>query len=125
MKRFILAASVTVVALLLPLRAAAQPVHADSPKATLIVVNEVVVGTATLLPGEYKIQCKTIEGKTFLVVVSTENGREVARVACVREAFDGKVPDTTYGTAPGAAGKRTLTWVRIKGETSQHKVMVP
>jgi hypothetical protein len=125
MKRFILAASVAVVALLLPLRAAAQPAHADSPKATLIVANELVVGTATLLPGEYKIQCKTIEGKTFLVVVFTETGREVARVACVREAFDGKVPDTTYGTTPDPAGKRTLTWVRIKGETSQHKVVAP
>ena len=61
----------------------------------------------------------------FLVVVSTETGREVARVACVREAFDGKVPDTTYGTTPDPAGKRTLTWVRIKGETSQHKVVAP
>ena len=125
MKRFILAASVAVVALLLPLRAAAQPAHADSPKARLTVVNELVIGTATLQPGEYKVQCKTIEGKTFLVVISTETGKEVARVACVREAFDGKVPDTTYGTTPDPAGKRTLTWVRIKGETSQHKVVAP
>jgi hypothetical protein len=124
MKRFILAASVAVAALLLPLRAAAQPVHADSPKATLIVVNELVIGTATLQPGEYKIQCKTIEGKTFLVVVSTETGKEVARVACVQEAFDGKVTETTYGTKSDG-GKRTLTWVRIKGETSQHTVAVP
>ena len=124
MKRFILAASVALVALLLPLRAAAQPAHADSPKAALTVANELAVGTATLQPGEYKIQCKTIEGKTFLVVVSTETGKEVARVACVQEAFDGKVPDTTYGTKT-EGGKRTLTWVRIKGETSQHKVVAP
>lgn len=125
MKRFTLAASVVLVALLLPLRAAGQPAHSDSPKVSLLVANELVVGTATLLPGEYKIQCKTIDGKTFLVVVSTETGKEVARVACVRETFEGKVPDTTYGTAPGTAGKRTLTWVRIKGETSQHKVVAP
>jgi hypothetical protein len=124
MKRFILAASVALVALLLPLRAAAQPTHADSPKVSLTVANELAVGTATLQPGEYKIQCKTIEGKTFLVVVSTETGKEVARVACVQEAFDGKVPDTTYGTKT-EGGKRTLTWVRIKGETSQHKVVAP
>ena len=124
MKRFILAASVAVAALLLPLRAAAQPAHADSPKATLIVVNELVVGTATLQPGEYKIQCKTIEGKTFLVVVSTQTGKEVARVACVQEAFEGKVPETTYGSKSDG-GKRTLTWVRIKGETAQHTVAVP
>jgi hypothetical protein len=125
MKRFILAAAAVVAVLLLPVRAAAQPAHADSPKATLIVANELVVGTATVLPGEYKIQCKTIEGKTFLVIVSTETGKEVARVACVREAFEGKVPDTTYGTTQGTAGKRMLTWVRIKGETSQHKVVAP
>lgn len=125
MKRVILAASVALVALLLPLRAAGQPAHADSPKVSLIVANELVVGTATLLPGEYRIQCKTIDGKTFLIVVSTETGKEVARVACVREAFDGKVSDTTYGTSSDSAGKRTLTWVRIKGETSQHKVMAP
>lgn len=124
MKRFILAALVALVALLLPLGASAQPAHADSPKATLIVASELAVGTATLPPGEYKIQCKTIEGKTFLVVFSTETGKEVTRVACVREAFEGKVPDTTYGTT-AETGKRTLTWVRIKGETSQHRVVAP
>ena len=124
MKRFILAASALVAVLVFPVRTAAQPAHADSPKATLIVANELVVGTATLLPGEYRIQCKTIEGKTFLIVVATETGKEVARVACVREAFDGKVPETTYGSTVGTRG-RTLTWVRIKGETSQHKVVAP
>lgn len=124
MKRLILAASVAVAALLLPLRAAAQPAHADSPKVTLIVVNELVIGTATVQPGEYKIQCKTLEGKTFLVVVSTQTGKEVARVACVQEAFEGKVPETTYGTKSDS-GKRTLTWVRIKGEAAQHTVVVP
>jgi hypothetical protein len=124
MKRFLLVASIAVTALALPLRAATQPVHADSPKATLTVVNELVIGTATLQPGEYRIQCKTIEGKTFLVVVSIQSGKAVARVACVQEAFDGKVTETTYGTKSDG-GKRTLTWVRIKGETTQHTVVVP
>jgi hypothetical protein len=122
MKRLILVASAALVALLLPLRAMAQPAHADSPKATVFVTEDLVVGTTTLTPGEYRIQCKTIDSKTFLIIVSAETGKEVSRVPCVRETLDAKVTDTQYG-AKRVDGKASLTWVRIKGETAQHKVV--
>lgn len=124
MKRLILVASIALVALASPLWAVAQPAHhADSPKVTLYVGQELAVGAVTVAAGEYRIQCRTIDGKTFLVLVSTETGKEVARVPCQPGAFAGKVPETTYGTEKNAAGKRTLSWVRIKGETSQHNVV--
>jgi hypothetical protein len=123
MKRLILVASAALVALLLPLRAMAQPAHADSPKATLFVTQDLVAGTVTLTPGEYRIQCKHVDGKTFLVIVSTETGKEVSRVPCVEETLEAKVSDTQYGIKRLESGAATLTWVRIKGETAQHKVV--
>src|SRR5690242_17290455 len=95
MKRLILVASIALVALALPLWAVAQPAHhADSPKATLYVSEVLTVGTTVLPAGEYRIQCRTINGKTFLVIVLTETGKEAARVPCQPGAFDGKVLDT-------------------------------
>lgn len=125
MKRLILVASIALVALASPSWALAQPAHhADSPKATLYVADDLLVGTTMLPAGQYRIQCRTIDGKTFLVIILPENGKEAARVPCEPGAFTGKVVDTQYGTQKDAAGKRSLSWVRIKGETSQHNVVI-
>ena len=125
MKRLILAASIALVALASPLWAVAQPAHhVDSPKATLYVADDLVVGTTVLPAGQYRIQCRTIDGKTYLVIIVPDNGKEAARVPCQPGAFTGKVADTQYGTQKNAAGQRSLSWVRIKGETSQHNVVI-
>jgi hypothetical protein len=122
MKRLILFMSVALALIAIPLRAAAQPVHADSPKATLTIARDLVVGTTILQPGEYKFQCRTFDGKTFLVVTDVESGKELTRVPCVRESLDAKVTSSEIRTIVGADGKATLTVVRIKGELVSHRV---
>lgn len=125
MKRLMFVACLALVAIVFPLRAAAQPpAHADSKKATLTIYDELTVGTTVLRPGEYKVQCRTIEGKTFLIVTAQETGKEMARVACVRETLDAKVSESEFRTLKTSNGPRTLTVVRIKGEMAQHKIVV-
>lgn len=124
MKRLMLVVFVAAAALMLPPRAAAQPAHPDSPKATLPVFEEVLVGTTVLSPGEYRVQCRTIEGKTFLVITSQENGKEIVRVPCAAQMLDAKIPVSEFLTVRNASGRRILTSVRIKGEMSEHRVVI-
>ena len=116
-----------VAASLLPVRAIAQAAHDhpyDSPKVTISVEKELVVGMTILKPGEYKFQCRTIDGKTFLVVTSAETNKEVARVACVKETLNAQVTETQFRSVARADGKRVLVNVKIKGETVAHNVIV-
>jgi hypothetical protein len=123
MKRLVLVACASLAVLLLPLAAAAQPAHADSPRVTMILAQDTLVGTAVLQPGEYRFQCRTFEGKTFLVVSSVETGKEITRVPCVRETLDAKVPESALRTLLTPDGKRTLTLVKIKGELVAHRIV--
>jgi hypothetical protein len=123
MKRLVFIACASLVVLVFPLRAEAQHAHADSPKTTLTVTKSLVVGTTILQPGAYKFQCRTLDGRTFLVVTSVDTGKELARVPCVREALDAKVPDSDYRSLAREDGKRTLMSVRIKGEAVAHRVV--
>ena len=122
MKRLVLVACASLAVLLLPLAAAAQPAHADGPKATMTLTQNMIVGTTVLQPGEYRFQCRTFEGKTFLIVSSVETGKEITRVPCVREMLDAKVPDSELRSLV-ADGMRTLTGVRIKGEMVSHRIV--
>ena len=122
----LIATVVLVAATLLPVRAIAQTAHEhpyDSPKATITVDRDLVVGTAILKPGEYKFQCRTFDGKTFLVVTAL-NGKELARVPCVKEMLDAQVADTAFRSVARADGKRVLVNVQIKGESFVHTVTV-
>ena len=125
MKRLLLAACTTLVVLGLPARAIAQPdhEHGDSPKTTMTLIHDVAVGSTVLRPGQYRFQCRTIEGKTFLIVTSIDSGKELARVPCVREALGDKVTASEFRTLTRDGG-RVLTVVRIKGETVEHRVVV-
>ena len=123
MKRLVLVACASLAVLLLPLAATAQPAHADSPKATMTLTQNMTVGTTILLPGEYKFQCRTFDGKTFLVVSSVETGKEITRVPCVRDMLDAKVPDSELRSLIARDGTRTLTGVRIKGEMVSHRIV--
>jgi hypothetical protein len=115
-----------VAALVLPVRAIAQTHDHpyDSPKATITVEQELVVGTTILKPGEYKFQCRTFSDKTFLVVTNVETGKELARVPCVKEALDAPVTDTQFRSVARPDGKRVLVSVKIKGETLAHNLVV-
>jgi hypothetical protein len=122
MKRLLLTACASLAVLLLPVAASAQPAHADSPKVTMTLAQDMVVGTTTLQPGVYKFQCRTFDGKTFLVVTS-DNGKEITRVACVREMLDAKVADSELRSLLRPDGKRALTAVRLKGELVSHRIV--
>ena len=123
MKRLILVACAAAALLVVPIRAVAQPAHADSPRVTFAVTQTIVVGAVVLQPGDYKFQCRTIEGKTFLVITSVATNKEIARVPCVREMLDATVPDSEFRSIAGPNGMRQMTSVRIKGEAVSHRIV--
>jgi hypothetical protein len=124
MKHVLLAACAAAVLFTMPVRALAQTEHADSPKATVTVTKPLVVGSATLTPGEYKVQCRLLAGKTFLVVTSVASGKEITRVPCVKDALDGKVRESELRSFTRPDGTNELTSVRIKGESVAHRLVV-
>jgi hypothetical protein len=115
-------------ALLAPARAFAQAPAPhnhpyDSPKATINVERDLVVGTTTLKPGEYRFQCRTIDGRTFLVVTLANGGKEIARVPCEREQLNGAISESEFRTVI-REGQQVLVSVRIKGESVAHTVVI-
>ena len=123
MKRFVFVACASLAVLVFPVRAFAQHAHADSPKTTLTVTTQLVVGTVILQPGQYRFQCRTFDGRTFLIVTLVGSGKEIARVPCVQETLDAKVAASDYRSVVREDGKRTLTSVRIKGESVAHRLV--
>ena len=123
MKRFVFVACASLAVLVFPVRAFAQHAHADSPKTTLTVTTQLVVGTTILQPGQYRFQCRTFDGRTFLIVTSVGSGKEIARVPCVKEALAATVTDSDYRALVREDGKRMLTSVRIKGEAVAHRLV--
>lgn len=122
MKRLVFIVCVLAV-VVFPLPAVAQHVHTDSPTVTLTVVNSVVVGTTILQPGDYRFRCRTFEGRTFLIVTPVNSNKEIVRVPCSRETLDAAVTHSEYRTAVREDGTRTLTSVRIKGESVAHRLI--
>jgi hypothetical protein len=126
MKKLIAAAALAAVSLL-PVRAFAQATPhdhaADSSRVLITVSQPLVVGTTILQPGDYKFQCRTFGGKTFLVVTAVDTGKEMVRVPCVRETLDAAVVESQFSTTAREDGKRVLTGVRIKGEAVAHRVV--
>jgi len=126
MKKLIAAFALVAISLI-PARAIAQASHDDayvSPKATINVAQALVVGTTTLKPGDYKFQCRTFDGKTFLVITDADTGKEIARVPCVRETLNAAVTDSQFRSLARADGKRVLVSVRIKGESVAHNLVI-
>lgn len=123
MKPFIIACAVFA-ALALPRLAAAQtPHHEDSPSTGLHLSDSLVVGAVTLQPGDYRFQCKTFNGESFLVVTREDDGKEIARVPCTPENLPEKVKVSEFRSRTSPDGKKTLSSVRIKGETIAHTVL--
>jgi hypothetical protein len=121
MKTLILAVCAAAV-VLFPLRAAAQASGHDSPKVTISVPNPTLVGTTQLKPGDYRFQCKHIDGKTFLIV-SEVDGKELVRVPCEEQSLSDKVVASELRSIIQPDGTRHLQSVRIKGETIGHRVV--
>jgi hypothetical protein len=123
MKRLLLAVC-TLVVVLVPLRAAAQmPAAADSPKVTITVEKPTLVGMTMLQPGDYKFQCRHVDGKSFLVITAAAGSKEIARVPCEEEVLSQKVADSELRSLVRPDGTRTLQSVRIKGETVGHRLV--
>jgi hypothetical protein len=101
--------------------ASAQMKH-DGAKASLQLFEAIVIGTTTLEPGEYRFQCRNIDGKDYLVVTSS-NGKEVVRVPCKPENLEGKITQSDYRTVKRNDGTKALASVRIKGESVAHIVV--
>ncbi len=121
------AAFALVAASLLPVRAIAQTAHDhpyNSPTATINVERELVVGTTILKPGEYKIQCRTFDNKTFLVVTAANSNKEIARVPCVKETLNAPITDTQFRSVARADGTRVLVTVKIRGEAVAHNIVI-
>lgn len=122
MKRaiFVLAA---IAALAPPSRASADPEH-NSKKAKFHFENAVVVGSEKVQPGYYQLQCKMINGEHVMVVMS-EDGKEVAHVPCKPETLDKKVTISEFRTINGPDGSKILSSVRFDGETTVHRTASP
>ncbi len=122
MKRavFVLA---TIAAFALPSLASAEQEH-NSKKAKFHFENAVVVGSQTVQPGYYQLQCKMIDGEHVMVVMS-DDGKEVARVPCKPETLDKKVTISEFRTINGPGGSKILSSVRFDGETTVHRTASP
>ena len=120
MKRSLFVVCLAAVVAFLSTPSFAQTAHVSGGKTNLPVSTPLVVGSTTLQPGEYKIQCQTIDGKEYLVVVA--KGKEVAKVPCKSEALTEKVTESSVLTTSAADGSKKLVGLRLKGEMSTHTV---
>jgi hypothetical protein len=122
MTRIVVFACAIVALVAVQARAADQTMKAKSPKAEFTLSSDLMVGTTTLKPGIYKFQCVTMDDADYLVVTS-EDGKEVARVPCTPEALKTKndVSDFRFMRRPD--GVAQLTGVRIRGEKVGHVVV--
>jgi hypothetical protein len=126
MPRFILSVAALVTMLAIPGLAGAQPAHdQNSKKVDLHVSKTLAVGDVTLKEGDYKVQCKFIDGKHVLVVTSADDGAEVARVPCTPEMLASKPSQTEFRSLTRGDGSAALSAVRIKGDTTAHRVANP
>jgi hypothetical protein len=124
MKKLYVALCIALAMAILPSVASAQTAPmANSPKASLYTSDPMVIGATTIKPGDYKVQCQTIDGKEYLVVMAASDNKEVARVPCTPGVLAAKVKETQFLAKAGPGGARVLTSVRIKGETVEHLVV--
>lgn len=106
----------------LPARAADQTERPNSPVADFHLTHDLLVGTVTLKPGNYKFQCKMVGDAEFLVVTSAGDGKEVTRVPCHPETLQAKTEYSDFRFTKRPDGVAELTGVRIRGEKVEHRV---
>jgi hypothetical protein len=123
MKRLLIVLSCAAAVLFLSTPAIAQSAHVHGGKARLQVSTPLQVGSTTIQPGDYKFQCRNIDGTDYLVVTFAATGKEAARVPCKPEMLDKKVSESVFLTVLDPGGTKKLVEVRIKGETIAHAVV--
>jgi len=121
MKRLLIVV-VSSLAIFLPSIVSAQTPQGDSKKVTMNVSDTFVVGNTTVKPGEYKFQCRLINGQDYLVVTAAD-GKEIARVPCTPEML--KAPaDSNQILSRKGDGVIVVTAVRFKGEAMGHRLVL-
>jgi hypothetical protein len=114
----------TVAVLVMPPGAAVQDSgHGDSPKVTISIGSLTQIGATMLKPGDYRFQCKHVDGKTVLVITVVGTGKEILRVPCEEEAIGQKIGHSELRSIIRPDGVRILQSVRIKGETIGHRLV--
>ena len=125
MKRIFVLVCAVAVLIALPHAALAQDhSEANSPKAEFQISMALVVGTTTLPPGTYKFQCVFVDGKHFLIITSSDDGKELARVPCSQEQLSGKIELSDFRSVTKPDGSQALTAVRIRGESVAHRLVL-
>jgi hypothetical protein len=123
MKRLIIICGVLLL-LAVPAFASAQASHAEnSGKADFKSSTSFVVGSQTLPAGEYKFQCKTIDGRHYMVVTSPDDGAEMARVPCEPETLSAKAANSEIRSISRQDGPTVISSVRFKGEMVAHRII--
>ena len=122
MTRIVIFVCAIVALVAVPTRASDQTIHPKSPKAEFNTSYTLVVGSVTLKPGLYRFQCVTIDDSDFLIVTNDE-GKEVARVPCRPEELSTKNEISDYRFTRRPDGSAELTGVRFRGETVIHRVV--
>jgi hypothetical protein len=121
--RSLMLAACAAALVLVPVRAAQNAAHADSPRVTISVDHPTQVGDTVLKPGDYRFQCRHLADKTFLVVSRADSGKEVVRVPCREEALPQKIADSELRVVVQPDGSSALQSIRIKGETLAHRIV--
>lgn len=105
----------------LPALASAQDTHASSKKNQIHLSSAIVIGTKTVQPGDYYLQCRHEADGEFLVATTVVDEIEVARVPCKPVTLEAKVKESEFRTTR-KDGAEVLTSARFKGETVAHTV---
>jgi hypothetical protein len=122
MKRLIVVCGVLLL-LAVPAVAAAQTSHPEnSRKADFNSSTSFVVGSQTLPAGEYKFQCKTIDGRHYMVVTARDDGAEMARVPCEPETLSARSSTSEIRSISRQDGATVISSVRFKGEIIAHRI---
>jgi hypothetical protein len=89
-------------------------------RASITLTEAVVVGTTTVEPGEYRFECKDVDGQHFMIV--SREGKEVTRTQCNRVELNAKIKQTSHRTMM-RENTRIMTELRINGETFAHRLV--
>ncbi len=123
MKRFITFVAGVIALSALP-ALAADKAQSDVHKSVLKVSDTLVVGDKTLKPGDYKFECRMIDGQEIMTI-RDQKDVEVARVPCKAVDLGKKVDVSEFRTRNMPDKTKQLIDVRIKGETIAHTVATP
>jgi hypothetical protein len=122
MVRVLIVVVAVLAAIALPTVASAQVAHPETGrKAEFRLSSAVLIGDKTVQPGDYRFECKNIDGQHMLVVTSVDGDQEVARVPCNAVELARKAALSQLLTTK-KNGIDVLTEVDIKGETIGHRL---